>query len=179
MGKKGEDGLNQKQKQFCQLYIYDWNGTKAYKQTYKGVNDNTAGVQASRLLGNPKIQAHLAEIQKDLEKTAGISRWMVIKEHQKLAFSSIASLHNTWITRREFEELTEDEKSCIAEIQTQTRTELGGLDGETPIQVDYVKIKLYDKQKSLDSIAKMLGYNEPEKMLHEVANVKSFTIKPV
>lgn len=179
MGKKGEDGLNQNQKRFCQEYIYDWNGTRAYSVAYKGVTLATAAVQASKLLLIPKIQAYLTEIQKDLEKTAGISRWMVIKEHQKLAFSSIASLHNTWITKREFEELTDDEKSCIAEIQTQTRTELGGLDGETPIQVDYVKIKLYDKQKSLDSIAKMLGYNEPEKMLHEVASVKSFTIKPV
>jgi len=77
------------------------------------------------------------------------------------------------------EELTDDEKACIAEIQTQTRMELGGISGEEPIQVDYVKIKLYDKQKSLDSIAKMLGYNEPDKMVHEVANVKSFIIKPV
>jgi len=46
---------------------------------------------------------------------------MVMEEHKKLAFSSIANLHNTWITRKEFEELTEDQKACISEITTQVK----------------------------------------------------------
>ena len=32
--------------------------------------------------------------------------------------------------------------------------------------MEYVKIELYDKQKSLDSINQMLGFNAPEKMEH-------------
>jgi hypothetical protein len=30
-------------------------------------------------------------------------------------------------------------------------------------EVEYIKIKLYDKGKALDSLCKMLGYNEAEK----------------
>jgi phage terminase small subunit len=65
----------------------------------------------------------------------------------------------------EFENLTADQKACISEISTQTRIELKGpVDDRTEVQVDYVKIKLYDKQKALDSISKMLGYDAATKM---------------
>jgi len=32
---------------------------------------------------------------------------------------------------------------------------------------EYVKIKLYDKSKAIESINKMLGYNEPERIALE------------
>ncbi len=156
--------LTEKQKAFCREFIFDWNGTRAAKVA--GYSEESAGVIAYENLKKPYIQAYIKEIQLDLEKTTGISRQMVIKEHQKLAFSSIAHLHNTWIERKAFEELTEDQKACIAEIHTQTRMEKNPIEGGSPIQVDFVKIKLYDKQKSLDSLSKMLGYNEPEKVQH-------------
>ncbi len=158
--------LTEKQKAFCAEYIFDWNASRSYKLAYPDSTEDAARVSASRLLTNPNIQAYIKEIQLDLEKTTGISRQMVIREHQKVAFSSIAHLHNTWIERKAFEELTEDQKACIAEIHTQTRMEKNPIENGSPIQVDFVKIKLYDKQKSLDSISKMLGYNEPEKVQH-------------
>jgi phage terminase small subunit len=88
-------------------------------------------------------------------------------EHQKMAFSSIASLHNTWIQRKDFELLTEDQKSCIAEIDTKIRTEYeynADTESKEPIRVEYVRIKLYDKQKALDSISKMLGFDASSKI---------------
>ena len=36
--------------------------------------------------------------------------------------------------------------------------------GKKLVNVEYVKIKLYDKQKALDSITKMLGYDPASKM---------------
>lgn len=159
--------LTPKQKLFCREYIFDWNATRSYKAVYKGVkNDAVAGVNGNRLLKNAKIQAYITEIQEDLEKTAGISRLMVLQEHKKIAFSSIAHLHNTWIRRKDFESLTEDQKSCIAEIDTKTKNEYIPKEdgkGKVLVRVEYVKIKLYDKQKALDSITKMVGYDAPTK----------------
>lgn len=172
------EGLTEKQKIFCREYIYDWNATRAAKAA--GYSEDTARVIGSENLTKPAIQAYITEIQKDLEKIAGISRLQIINEHIKIARSSIAHLHLTWITRKDFENLTDDQKACIAEISTQTRIEMKYSveeEGEVPIQVDYVKIKLYDKQKSLDSISKMLGYNEAEKVEHS-GEVKGFTISP-
>lgn len=158
-------GLTMKEKTFCREYIYDWNATRSYIAAYPTIkNANTAGVLAHRTLRKAKIQKYIEEIQANLEKTAGVSRMKILNEYMKLAFSSIADLHNTWIERKKFDELTETEKACISEISTQTRTvfqEEGGI--SVPVIVEFVKIKLYDKQKALDSISKMLGYDAPTK----------------
>ncbi len=160
--------LTEKQKKFCREYIYDWNATRSYLAAYPDVRkDETARAAASRLLTNVNVRAYIEEIQKNLEQMAGISRMKVLQEHMKLAFSSIAHLHDTWIKRKEFEELSDDQKACIAEIDTKIKTEWE-YDPDTkekgPISVEYVRIKLFDKQKALDAITKMLGYDAATKI---------------
>lgn len=164
-----ESDLTDANKAFCREYIFDWNGCRAYKAAYGEMSDEVARAAASRLLTKVNVKEYIEEIQKDLEKLAGISRMKVISEHMKIAFSSIAHMHNTWIKRKEFDKLTPEQKECIEEISTKTqhKTEWEYEDGEKiPIDytVEYVKIKLYDKQKSLDAINKMLGYDAAQKL---------------
>lgn len=170
---KGEE-LTGKQKKFCEEYIFDFNGTRA--AILAGYSEKTAAEMAYENLRKPQILQYIKELQGDLEKASGISRLKVLREHEKLAFSSIAHLHQTWITRTEFEQLTPEQKSCIAEISTQTRFEKN-MD-EKVVQVDYVKIKLYDKQKALDSISRMLGFDAAEKIEHSLPVLKKYTIVP-
>lgn len=160
-----ENELNEKQKAFCREYIYDWNGTRAYLSVYKDVSYDTASVNASRLLSYAKIQAFIKQLKDNLAETAGISQLMVLLEHKKLAFSSIAHLHNTWITRKELDELTEDQKACIQEISTSIKKQTFG-EEQLIVDVEYVKIKLFDKTKSLEAINKMLGWDAPAKVEH-------------
>jgi phage terminase small subunit len=168
-----ESELTEKNKIFCREYIFDWNGTRSYKAAYGDMTDEVAKAAASRLLTKVNVTDYLELIQKDLEKIAGISRLRQINEHLKIAYSTIAHLHNTWIDLKTFEDLTEDQKACIEEISTkkQHKTEWE-YEGEERIPVDYtveyVKIKLYDKQKSLDAINKMLGYDAPIKSIVDV-----------
>ena len=155
--------FTEKQLLFCKEYILDWNGARAARDA--GYSEDTARNIAANLLTKVNIQAYIKFLQEDIEKIAGISRLRVINEHIKLAFSSIAHLHNTWIERKDFESLTDDQKSCIAEISTQTRTVFQGEgDDRVPVEIEFIKIKLYDKQKALDSISKMLGYDAATKM---------------
>jgi phage terminase small subunit len=152
--------LTDKQKAFCKEYCYDWNGTQAAIRA--GYSEQTAAVIASENLIKPNIQAYIQTIKNDLEFLCGISRKKVMEEHIKLAFSSIAHLHNTWIELKEFEQLTEDQKSCIAEITTQVKKYYPKDAPE--YEIEFVKLKLYDKQKALDSISKMLGYDAAVKV---------------
>lgn len=157
--------LTGKQKRFCEEYIFDFNGARAARDA--GYSEETARNIASENLTKPDIQAYIAELQANMEQTSGISRLRVLREHEKLAFSSIAHLHDTWITRKDFDQLTDEQKSCIAEIQTQTRqqSQLDPISGEIEtIQIDFVKVKLYDKQKALDSISKILGFESAKKL---------------
>jgi phage terminase small subunit len=156
--------LTPKQERFCYEYCVDFNATQAAIRA--GYSGKTAKVIACENLTKPYIKERIKQMQDNLAETAGISKLKIINEHIKMAFSSIAHLHNTWVKRKEFETLTEDQKSCIAEIDTKIKVEYEydpGTKEKQPIHVEYVKIKLYDKQKSLDSITKMLGYDAPNK----------------
>ena len=65
--------MTEKQKRFCDEYLIDSNGTRAYKAAYPSVkNDKTAGANAARLLGNASVRAYLDERLEQLrsERTA-------------------------------------------------------------------------------------------------------------
>jgi len=172
-----EDELTESQKQFCREYIYDWNGSRSYKVAYPGVTDETARVNASKLLTKANINEYWKNLADDDERYTGVSRRMILLEHKKIIQTNLGDIHDTWITRKEFENLPMDIKSCISQIETQTRMETNPIEGGPPIQIDYVKIKLYDKQKSLDSLSKMMGYEAPKK-IEQVSTVKSYEIVP-
>ena len=71
---KGKE-LTPKQKAFCDEYLKDLNGTRAYKEIYKSAKkDITARTNASKLLTNTNVKAYIAERMKEIqtEKTADL-----------------------------------------------------------------------------------------------------------
>ena len=143
----------------------DYNATRAYQVAYPNTKYDAARSSGSTFLTKSNIQAEIKRLNGNLEELLGISRAKVLNEHIKLALSSIAHLHNTWVDRKQFEDLTDDQKSCISEIETRVVKKNIGVRGNPEIvDVEQIKVKLYNKQASLDSISKMLGYNEPEKI---------------
>jgi phage terminase small subunit len=106
--------LSGKQRAFCREYVREWNGTKSYMKVYGVKSEDVAGASSARLLRNVRIQAFCDELEKNLEKTTGISKISVVLEHKTIAFSK-----------------AEETK---------------------------------DRQKSLDSISKLLGYDSAGKL---------------
>ena len=103
------------------------------------------------------IQDYINEIQKDLSKLTGVTATRNILELKKIAYSSITSFKNDWMTEKEFDSLSEEQLACISDIQYQTKTT-----GETTETI--VKFKLHDKQKAIEILNKMLGFNESDKL---------------
>ena len=82
-----EKPLTDKQELFCREYIYDFNGSRAYKAAYPSIKaDLSARVNASKLLTKTNIQAYIAELQSDLIKATGLTKIKILKEHAKYAF---------------------------------------------------------------------------------------------
>jgi len=156
------DILTKKQIAFCREYILDWNATKAAIRA--GYSAKTAKEIGCQNLTKLNIKNCIEELQKNIQEIAGVSQLMILQEHMKVAFSSISNLHDTWIKRKDFESLTPEQKACISEISTQIRQYPSRGEDSTPFEVEYVKVKMYDKQKALDSISKMLGYDAPKKV---------------
>jgi phage terminase small subunit len=170
-----EKKLTPKEERFCYEYVLLLNATKAAIST--GYSENSARQIAARLLSKVNIQNRIKHLQDNLAETAEISALRVLKEHEKIAFSNAGQLRDGWITLKEFEMLTEEQKVCIQEISSRQVKKVNE-EGEIIIE-EWVKIKLYDKQKSLDSIKAMLGFDAPEK--HELTGKggKDLIIEPI
>jgi phage terminase small subunit len=165
MEDKDLDELTEKQRLFCEYYIENWNASDAARRA--GYSENTAGAIGGENLKKPIIKDYIKNIQLDLEKVAGLSKLKVLNEHKKIAFSSMSELHKTWIERIEWEKISIDHKACVKKIEYKTmdKAVYNPDTGETEsYTVEYVKVELYDKLKSLDSISKMLGYDAPQKV---------------
>ena len=157
-------GLTMKQEKFCNKYLECGNASEAYRFAYdcSNMSDNVIYNKASGMLAKDGIRVRLDYLKKHLAEAAGISALQIIREHQKIAFSDATRVRNGWMSLKEFETLTEDEKACIKSVETQQTKRITDY-GEEIID-EQVKILCYDKQKSLDSIVNMLGYNAPAKI---------------
>lgn len=154
-------GLNHKQKKFCHEYIVDWNKTRAYKAAYKAKTDNAAAACAVKLLRNVKVEEYIEKIRYNYEQNTGVTKTRQLLELAKIAYSSIAHLHENWITLKEYELLTLDQLAAIESTETETQQKL--IDKEY-YEVVKIKIKLYPKIQALAEINKMMGFNSPDKV---------------
>lgn len=153
-----KEKLTEKERIFCHEYIVDWNGSRSARVA--GYSEKTSCEIAHENLRKPHIKQYIAFIKNNLEEESGITKLRNLKELAKIAYSSIAHMHNTWIERKDFETLTDDQKSAIESIDTKTVTV--NFD-DTVKEVEYVKISLFSKQAAITEINKMMGYNAPEK----------------
>lgn len=71
--------MTEKQKMFCDEYLIDLNGTRAYKAVYKNIKtDNAAAARASKLLDQDDINEYIQKRLKEIEnkRTANIQEVM-------------------------------------------------------------------------------------------------------
>ena len=156
-----EDILTDKEKKYCEEYVIDWNKARAARAA--GYSEEWARSIGYQNATKIHIKQYIEFIKNELERLSGVSKLRNVMELSKIAFSSIAHLHNTWIELKDFEELTEDQKSAIESIDTKTVTI--NFDEQTK-QVEYVKIKLYSKSDAIKTINEMMGYKAADKIEH-------------
>lgn len=159
--------LTVKQENFCNYYIESGNASEAYRRAYlcKKMKPETINAKSYQLLNNGQITDRVKELQEEQKNKSDITKERILQELSSIAFSTIADMHNTWIERKEFDKLSKKEKSAIKSISTKTlKKNIGTSDDPEIVDVEYVKIELYDKIKAIERICKMLGFDEPTKI---------------
>lgn len=157
-------GLTIKQEKFCNKYLECGNASEAYRYAYEcsNMSENAVWDEASKLLRNNPLVAHRVEyLKENLAEASGISALMIVREHQKIAFSDATKMRNGWMSLKDFESLTPEEKACIKSVETKVTKRVTHLGDE--VIDEQVKITCYDKQRALESIADILGYKAPER----------------
>lgn len=144
MSATNEHGLSKRQKAFADFYLDGLERNVAAGVSYvrAGYSINGAAEGASRLLKNEKVSAYIDAEQEWLSEKTRMKRWQAIEMLSENLTTPIGDL---------------DERSTLVQEHTVDRI------GEEIVRT---KIKMIDKLGSLDRIARMLGWYEPEK--HQV-----------
>ena len=135
--------LRDKQKRFVQEYLVDFNEPQAAIRA--GYSKKTAGAIGHENLKKPHILAEIEKRKKALQNKLEITQERVLQELASIAFSKgtdYASVIAGCVVVNDTEGLTEEQKAAIVSIK-QTK--------------EGVEIKLADKYKALELLAKHLG----------------------
>ena len=157
--------LTDKQIKFCHFYIKWYNATQSYIDAYGAdMNRDTAGVNGSRLLGIDRIKQYIEYIKQDIAKEVGISKVGLLGILKNIASVNIADVYTDWIKMEDFQQLKENNPEIMQAIQEISTKKQTIVINKELVEVEYVKIKLEDKQKAIDGIFKAMGWNEAEKV---------------
>lgn len=157
--------LTEKQKIFCLNYLQSYNATKAYQQAYQ-CSYESASVNGSRLLSNTKINEELTRLKAQMQRDLYLEGLDITREFAKLAFANITDYIE--FGTEQVQQYTIDGEPLIdteGELVTYDRTFVrfknhdevdGSLIQEVKKGKDGISVKLYDKQKALNELAKRL-----------------------
>ncbi|WP_439631400.1 terminase small subunit [Gemmata sp.] len=155
--------LNARQQRFMNEYLIDLNGTAAYRRAFPGCSYKSAKTAATRLLSNVVLRAEIAAARKVLGKQARTSAAKVIRAIGHIAFLDVGDVFDLSCDGWKFRPLRDvplETRQSIAAMKvrrtsTVTRTLAGGeLVTET---CEVISIKLCDKLRALDMLARHLG----------------------
>ena len=142
--------MTEKQKKFADEYLIDLNATRAYKAAYKSVkNDNSAAVNASKLLRNTKVAAYIEEKMAERSERTEIKQDDVVKELAKIGFAQITDYV-------EVRNINGFEKIVIKPTDEMEKDKIGAIAGIKESQ-NGIEIKMNDKVKALELLGKHLG----------------------
>ncbi len=147
--------MTKNQRIFCDEYLIDRNGSRAYKVAYKGIkSDRTAESAASRLLRNVKVRTYIDARLKILSDKAGITAERILEEEARIALSDIRQLFNGNIPIAP-SNLPEDVARALSGIRIKKRT-ITGSDGVDKVETIY-ECRFWDKGAALGRLEKLCG----------------------
>lgn len=149
-----QSDLNLRQLRFIDEYLIDLNATQAAIRA--GYSAKTAGQMGFELLKKPQIQQ---AIEKAREKTAQkleITRERVLEEYAKLAFLDPRRFYNADGTLKKVPDMDEDTAAALMGFEVD-EIKMGE---DSPAIGVTQKIKWHDKKAALDSITRMMGWNQ-------------------
>lgn len=148
--------LKDKQERFCQEYLIDLNATQAAIRA--GYSQKTAYSIGEENLRKPEIDLRIKELMGERSKRTEITQDRVLQEYARLAFLD---------PRKFFDEY--GNLLSVTDLDDETAAALGGLEITTEKSRDgkedlsfTKKIKLIDKGRALDSLARHLGMFEKD-----------------
>lgn len=138
--------MTEKQQRFVDEYMIDLNGTQAAIRA--GYSAKTADVQASRLLGNVKVQQTISERMAERSKRIGVNQDRVVLELARVAFAKMTDIVDSEGCIKD--SATDDDLACIESVKFKSS------ESDTGSSVER-EVKIGSKLKALELLGKHMG----------------------
>jgi len=157
-------GSRARQERFCNEYLLDLNAGRAAVRA--GYSENGCQQAGSRLLARPYIAARIEELQAKREARTQVTQDRVLKELAAIGFADIADYagiedgaegQGQVITLKNTADLPAEKRAAIAGMRQGTKG---------------IEIKLCDKLKALELMARHLGMMRDKLEIEDAREVK-------
>ena len=141
--------LTQKEQRFAELCVELSNQSEAYRRVYKVNKENSewVKVKASEIANKDNVRVTINNLKEDLKQEHKIDRDYIVKGLLEI----ISDADYTFNLGKD-SKLTKDDSKAFYRIMQQTKNT--------------------DKLRALETLAKMLGLNEPEKHEHKIEQIE-------
>ncbi|MGH0741958.1 terminase small subunit [Bacillus paranthracis] len=172
-----EDGLTEKQRLFCYHYLTNFNATRAYMKAFGG-SYTVAKTNASLLLKRPLVAEKLYKLKQENARALKLDAQDVLKQYIDIANADIGDYveFGKQVKKIKYpaqeeggEDTTEEYYVNYVDLNDSSQVNTS-LISEIRQGRDGVSIKLYDKMKALDVLAKytdMYGLLEKQRLEKE------------
>jgi len=146
--------LTPKQELFCQEYIIDWDGTRAYEKIYKCSHDS-AMVGACKHLSVPKIKERLSALTKERGERTGLKADDALRECARIAMADVKQAFNGDGTIKSIHDIPLDLRRAISSFEVE---EVYTGRGKARQLSGYIKkVKFWSKDKQLEHLFRHHG----------------------
>lgn len=152
--------LTEKQEQFCQEYVKDFNATRAYMRVFKNISYDSARVESCKLLTNPNIRTCIDKLKEDISEQHKNMREKIIAKYERIAFTPVID----FLEENDIEfENGRKARTYILKDFKDIPWELKDIVKSITPAVNGWRVEFLDPQVALDALRKMLGLDAPIK----------------
>lgn len=142
---------------FVQEYLVDLNAAEAYRRAGYKARGHAAEASASRLLSNVEVASAIQAEQVERGKRTAVTAERVVHELGKLGFADIRAYFDDNGHLRPLHELGDAAAGAVASVESFEQYASGG-PGANQVPIGMLrKLKLWDKNAALVTLAKHLG----------------------
>lgn len=146
-----ERPITPQQERFCHEFVRTLNGSKA--AILAGYAARSANVTASELRADPRIQDRIAELEAPRLTAIDVTAENVLKEYAAIAKIDTRCFFDDLGNLKPVKDWTPEMGAALASFEVVQRNLTAGDDSVDTV----LKVKLWDKPKALDTLAKHLG----------------------
>ena len=158
--------LNERQEKFCREYLLDLNATQAAIRA--GYSETSAGTIGFENMRKHAIVARIQELVGKRNARLEITTDRILAEYARIGFASVGTFTSVTSAGDPYMDLSkvgEDDWAAISEVQTEDYVDGRGEDARS---VKKVKVKMHDKLRALDAMAKHVGIGSGNEGHHKI-----------